>query len=428
VIGSSGNVDTRTAKYNAAPEIQANKGPMTIFQTDEFAQRDKTAIVGIGATPFFRRGQSLPQTTMEMACKAVLAACEDAGLSPKDIDGFSYYTGGVDTPMLAQCLGIPYVSFTATLTGGGSGCPGAVGMASAAILGGQANVVVTLLSLQQVEYARLGAAMANKAGPYARPSTPEKDFVAPYGAFAPGHFFSILAKRHMHEYGTTREHFAEVAISTRQYAITHPTSIRRTPLTLDEYFSARMISDPLCLFDYTMESDGCVAVITTSASRAQDLQQKPVYIRAAAAGGDARWGRGISWMGMPDYLFATAGGEAVAQQLYSRAGMGPEDIDVAELYDHFSPMVLMQLEDFGFCGRGESGPFVADGNLRPGGKLPVNTHGGNLSNAYIIGMTHIVEAVQQLRGTAANQVAGAETALVTGGPSAIPYSAMILRK
>jgi acetyl-CoA acetyltransferase len=133
-------------------------------------------------------------------------------------------------------------------------------------------------------------------------------------------------------------------------------------------------------------------------------------------------------MGMPDDLFATAGGEAVAQQLYSRAGMGPEDIDVAELYDHFSPMVLMQLEDFGFCGRGESGPFVADGNLRPGGKLPVNTHGGNLSNAYIIGMTHIVEAVQQLRGTAANQVAGAETALVTGGPSAIPYSAMILRK
>ena len=390
--------------------------------------RDQTAIVGIGSTPFYRRGQSLPQTTAEMACKAIIAALDDSGLSATDIDGFAYYTGGADTALLAQSLGIPEIKFSATLTGGGSGCPGSVGLASAAIISGQANVVVSLLSLQQVEYARLGAAMANKAGPYARPSTPEKDFVAPYGAFAPGHFFSILAKRHMHEFGTTREHFAEVCISTRNYAINHPTSIRKSPLTLDEYFAARMISDPLCLFDYTMESDGAVAVITTSAERAKDLKQEPVYVRAAASGGDGRWGRGISWMGMPDDLFPTAGGAAVAKQVYERAGMGPDDIDVALLYDHFSPMVLMQLEDFGFCGRGEGGPFVAEGNLRPGGKIPTNTHGGNLSNAYIIGMTHIVEGVQQLRGTASNQVPGAETALVTGGPSAIPYSAIILRK
>ena len=390
--------------------------------------RDQTAIVGIGATPFYRRGQSLPQTPLEMACKATLSAVADAGLSVKDIDGFAYYTGGVDTGHMALSLGIPEIKFSATLTGGGSGCPGSVGLASAAIISGQAEVVVSLLTLQQVEYARLGAAMAAKAGPYARPPTPERDFVAPYGAFAPGHFFSLIAKRHMHEYGTTREHFAEVCISTRNYAINHPTSIRKTPLTLDEYFSARMISDPLCLFDYTMESDGAVAVITTSAARAKDLKQTPVYVRAAASGGDGRWGRGISSMAMPDDLFPTAGGAAIAKSVYQRAGLGPDDIDVALLYDHFSPMVLLQLEDFGFCARGESGPFVAEGNLRPGGKIPVNTHGGNLSNCYIIGMTHIVEGVEQLRGTAANQVPGAETALVTGGPSSIPYSAIILRK
>ena len=131
---------------------------------------------------------------------------------------------------------------------------------------------------------------------------------------------------------------------------------------------------------------------------------------------------------MPAVDYPTAGQRSTAEEVYRQAGVGPADVDVALIYDHFTPMVLMGLEDFGFCPRGESGPFVAEGNLRPGGKIPTNTHGGNLSNAYIIGMTHIVEGVQQLRGTASNQVAGAETALVTGGPSAIPYSAIILRK
>ena len=189
------------------------------------------------------------------------------------------------------------------------------------------------------------------------------------------------------------------------------------------------ISDPLCLYDYTMESDGAVAVVTTSAARARDLRHPPVYIMASAMGGDGRWGRGIYWMGMPDDIYASAGGEAVARMLYERAGIGPGDVDVALLYDHFTPMVLMQLEDYGFCAKGEGGPFVAEGNLRwPTGSIPVNTHGGNLSEAYIIGMTHVKEAVEQLRGTAVNQVDGAEVALVTGGPSSIPMSAVLLHR
>ena len=388
----------------------------------------RTAIVGVGATPFYKRGQSLPQSADELAAKAILAACDDAGLDVTDIDGFAYYSGGFDTPGFAQMLGIPTIRFSASLTGGGSGAPGSVGLASTAIKAEQAGVVVSLMTLQQVEYARLGAAMAAKAGPYARPPTPEKDFTLPYGAFAPGFFFSLLTKRHMHEFGTTREHLAEVAITTRQYASTMPTSLRGEPITMEDYFASRMISDPLCLFDYTMESDGAVAVITTSADRAKDLRQPPVYVKASAAGGDGRWGRGISWMGMPDDLFPSAGAAETARQLYERAGVGPDDIDVALLYDHFTPMVLLQLEDYGFCGRGESGPFVADGNIRPGGKIPVNTHGGNLSNAYIIGMTHVMEGVLQLRGTAVNQVPDAELALVTGGPSATPLSAIVLEK
>ena len=232
----------------------------------------------------------------------------------------------------------------------------------------------------------------------------------------------------MYEYGTTREHFAEVAITQRTNALTRPKALHKAPLTREDYFAARMISDPLCLYDYTMESDGAVAVITTSADRAKDLRHPPAYVMAGASGGDGRWGRGIGWMGMPDDLFATAGAGAVAETLYGRGGIGPGDVDVALLYDHFTPMVLLQLEDYGFCGRGESGPFVAEGNIRIGGKIPVNTHGGNLSEAYIIGMTHVVEAVEQIRGTAINQVEGAQIALVTGGPSGIPVSGLLLQR
>ncbi len=198
---------------------------------------------------------------------------------------------------------------------------------------------------------------------------------------------------------------------------------------MDDYFNARMISEPLCLFDYTMETDGAVAAVVTSADRARDLRQPPVYIMASANGGMGRWGPAIfSYFQQPDEYFASSGHRPVAQRMYEMAGITPDDVDVALLYDHFSPMVLMQLEDYGFCGIGESGPFVAEGNTRIGGKIPTNTHGGHLSEAYIIGMTHVREAVEQLRGVAVNQVAAAEIALVTGGPASLPVSGTLLRR
>jgi acetyl-CoA acetyltransferase len=220
-----------------------------------------------------------------------------------------------------------------------------------------------------------------------------------------------------------------VAITQRNYALTRPTALRRSPLTLDDYFNARMISDPLCLFDYTMETDGAVAAVVTSAERARDLRQPPVYIMASANGGMGRWGPAVfSYFQQPDEYFASSGHRPVARRMYEMAGVTPDDVDVALLYDHFSPMVLMQLEDYGFCGIGESGPFVAEGNIRPGGKIPVNTHGGHLSEAYIIGMTHVREAVEQLRGVAINQVPDAKIALVTGGPASLPVSGTLLRR
>jgi len=401
--------------------------------------KDKTAVVGVGATPYYKRGQSVPETELSMACTAILAALDDAGLTIQDLDGFAIYSNSCDPATVGAVRGIPELRFAATLTSGGGGCAGALGLAAAAIVSGQATCCVSLMTLQQAKR-RLGGTAVNGtsmygggggASPYGAGGIPPHiAFGAGSGAMSPGHAFSLITQRHMHLYGTKREHLAQVCINQRDNALTRPTSIRREPLTMDEYFNARMISDPLCLFDYTMESDGAVAVITVSADRAKDLKQKPVYIMASAHGGAGRWGPAIfNYYQMPDEYSTSSGHRPVAKRMYEMAGVGPDAVDVALLYDHFSPLVIMQLEDYGFCGIGEGGPFVAEGNTKFGaGKIPVNTHGGHLSEAYIIGMTHIKEAVEQLRGTAINQVKDAEIALVTGGPAGAPVSGTLLRR
>jgi acetyl-CoA acetyltransferase len=403
--------------------------------------KNQAAVVGVGATPYYKRGQSFPETEMSMACTAIKGALDDAGLTVNDLDGFAIYSFACDPAEVASVLGVPEVRFAASLTSGGGGCAGALGLAAAAIHGGMANVCVTLMTLQQL-HRRLGGSEVEGVLAYATMSEggstyggggmpPSAAFSANSGLLSPGHSFSVLTQRHMHLYGTRREHFAEVAIAQRENAIRRPeTALQTKPLSLDEYFAARMISEPLCLFDYTQETDGAVAVITTSADRARDLKQPPAYILSSAHGGTGRWGPAIfRYFQAPDEEFASSGHRPVAKRLYEMAGISAADVDVALLYDHFSPLVIMQLEDYGFCPIGEGGPFVAEGNIRYGtGTIPVNTHGGNLSEAYIIGMTHVREAVEQIRGTAVNQVEGAEVALVTGGPAALPVSGTLLAR
>ncbi|MDE0117122.1 MAG: thiolase [bacterium] len=403
--------------------------------------KDKAAVVGIGRTPYWKRGQSYPETETSMACTAILGALDDAGLAVADLDGFALYANSCDPAAVGAILGVPEVRFAASITSGGGGCAGALGLAAAAIHSGMASCCVTLMSLQQLHhrvggtavggmlaYAMMGEGGGSAYGGDALP--PSAAFTANNGLLAPGHSFAMIAARHMHLYGTRREAFAEVCISQRNNAMPRPMSLRREPLSLDDYFGARMISDPLCLFDYTMESDGAVAVVTVSAERAKDLKHPPAYIMGSAHGGSGRWGPGVfRYFQAPDEEFASSGHRPVANRMYEMAGVGPEDVDVALLYDHFSPLVVLQLEDYGFCPVGDGGPFVEDGNIRfETGSIPVNTHGGNLSDAYIIGMTHIVEAVEQLRGTAVNQVDGAEIALVTGGPASLPVSGTLLRR
>ena len=387
----------------------------------DFTIRDRTAVVGLGATPYVKRGQSAPQTLEELAAKAIIAAAADAGLDVPSIDGFAYFAGGFDTGYLMETLGIEEVGFSASLTGAGGGSAGAIGLASAAIVSGMAKTVVCVGAVQQTKL-RYGAMPSSYA------ATAENSFYQSAGLVGPGHMFAMLARRHMHLYGTTREHFAEVAISTRKNAQSHPDALIRKPLTREDYFAAPMIADPHCLFDFCLETDGAVAFILTAAEGAQDLRQKPVLVNACAHGGARDWGRSIYWMNMPDETFASSGHASIARRLYAEADVGPEGIDTAQIYDHFSSQVIMQLEDYGFCAKGEGGPYVASGAIRlEGGVLPVNTDGGQLSGGYVWGMTHVREAVEQLRGTAHNQVEDARYALVTGGPSNIPVSGLILK-
>lgn len=401
-----------------------------------WANQDKTAIVGIGATDYYVRGKSWPRTINDMAGEAILNACADAGISIKDIDGFAYYsTAGAgyldkfDTASLMETLGMPNVSFSATLTSGGGGCPGAIGLATAGLMNEDCKYVVTLMALQQLPQHRLGVVFGS-----ATPN-PENSFLQPSGLVGPGHLMSVLARRHMHLYGTTQDAFGEIVMATRANTHNRPKAVRRNPLTKEEYDASVMLADPLRRLDFCLETDGAVAVITTTMDRAKDCRHKPAVVHACAHGGQREWGRAFAWMGMPDPHFASSGHKFTADRIWAQSGLSAKDMDVALLYDHFSPMVLMQLEDYGFCEKGEGGDYVLSGKIRydaatrggVNGGVPVNTHGGNLNEAYIIGMTHIVEGVEQVRGTAINQVKDAEFALVSGGPASLPVSSLILR-
>ncbi len=400
--------------------------------------KDKTAVVGVGATGYYRRGQSYPhESELSMACKAILAALEDAGLTIGDLDGFAMYSHGFEPAEMAAVLGVPEVRFTAQITGGGGGSGAVIGLAAAAIYSGQATCVVSLMTVQQHNRRLGGSAVDTSNGSQLTYDEAALGIALPYAAFTAndgllnqGQAAALIAQRHMHQYGTRREHFAEVCISTRSNALSRPKALYRMPLTIEEYFNARMISEPLCLFDYTVETDGAVAVVTVSADRAKDLRQRPVYIMGSAHGGIGRTGPlNWKWMQMAEDDLVSSGSRMAARRMYEMAGVGPEAVDVAMIDDNFSAMVIMQLEDYGFAPKGEGGPFVADGNIRwKSGKLPVNTHGGNLSEGYVVGMTHVVEAVEQLRGTAINQVDGAEIALVTGGTSPLPMGGSLLRR
>ena len=388
--------------------------------------RDRCCIVGVGLTDYGKRGEFWGRSYAAQVREALDVALGESGLDRREIDGFcSYSVEGNDPSLLAPALGIPNVNFSnLVFGGGGGGTCAAVANAAAAIVAGLARVVMVYKMITQPPHMRFGASYGSaQVAAY-----PYSDFHRPFGLISPAQFFALLFRRHMHRFGTTTRHLGEVAVTTRFHASRNPKALKREPITLEDHHASRLIADPFRLLDCCQENDGGGVILVTSAERARDLEQKPVYIMAGAQGGDSLWGQGLTAQNAPPELYTSAGHGHLARRLYAGAGVGPQDVDVALLYDHFSGMVILQLEDYGFCKPGEGGAFVEHGGIRwPDGHLPVNTHGGNLSEVYLLGLTHIVEAVRQLRGTSTSQVDGAEIALVTAGPSNLPSSSLLLR-
>jgi acetyl-CoA acetyltransferase len=389
--------------------------------------RNKAAIIGIGAVPFGRRGEFAHKGLVRLAVEAITAACEDAGVNPKDVDGYSSYYSSVEPAELMVAFGAHRLRYAAqTWGGGGASMCGAFQNAAMAVASGQADYVVVhkVATMENTKrygqsFGQIGQGVATVGGPFA--------FSVPYGLQSPGQMFALAVRRHMHLSGTTSEQMAHVAINARNMAATNPQARFREPITVADHQASAMIADPLRLFDFCMESDYGCAVVITSAERAAEAPSKPAYICAAAAAAPFRFGNALmSFYNQPDLDFASSGHRVVAQELWRHSTLSLADVDAAMIYDHFTGMVLMALEDFGFCRKGEGGPYAAEGNLGVKGPIPVNTHGGNLAEAYTHGMTHVNEAVRQIRGTAINQIEGATNVLVVGGAGPAPTSGMIL--
>jgi acetyl-CoA acetyltransferase len=391
-------------------------------------------IVGIGQTDYAKWG-GLDASEYALALEAIMAAVADAGLTMDEVDGLGSFADDRNLAVFAAAdLGLPELRYAAMswLPGGGGGSA-AVANAAWAVEAGQADVIVVYRSLCQGQFSRFGqgpGARRSGGGRAARPPglrvskgllDTHAAFTMPFGMVSPPITYAMVMQRHMHRFGTTAEQLGNVAVRFRDHATRNPAAVLRTPMTLDDYFASRWVAEPFHLFDCCMENDGACAVVVTSADRARDLAQPAVEIVATAQGAPGAYGHGQYLNAyVEDDLYTSGGGRPVARDLWARAGIGPDDVDVAMLYDHFSGMVLLQLEDYGFCGPGEGGSYFAETTL------PINTHGGSLSEAYIHGLNHVVEGVRQLRGRSTTPVPGAQTALVTSA-AGVPGSAMVLR-
>ena len=381
----------------------------------------KAAIAGIGATEFSKNSG---RSELRLAAEAVLAALGDAGLAPGDVDGMSTFTMETNPEnMVARTLGIPELKFFSRIPHGGGGACAPVQQAAMAVATGIADVVVCYRAFNE----RSGVRFGQGPPPAKTAATTENEYrswINPYGLLTPAQHIAMFARRYMHAYGATSEDYGRVAVTMRKHAAVNPRAwFYGKPLTLAEHQASRWIAEPLHLYDCCQETDGGQAMVVVSAERARDLRQPPAIITAAAQGS------GPDQFSMTSYyrddLTTLPEAGLCARQLWAQSGLDPQNIDAAVLYDHFTPFVLNQLEEYGFCGRGEAKDFIADGNLEAGGALPTNTHGGQLGEGYLHGTNGIAEGVRLVRGTSTTQPPGVRNVLVTAG-TGVPTSALIL--
>jgi len=377
--------------------------------------KDETAVVGIGQT---KLGKGLPDSELSLACQAISLALDDAGIAPAEVDGLASFTLEPFREVeVARAVGLGDITFFSQVGFGGGAGSGVVGHAAMAVATGQCKTAVAWRARKRADAASRPWAQA------AARLSDSSQWTRPFGILRPVDEIAMLTRRYMHEYGATRDHLANVAIAFRKHAARNPNStMGHKPLTRDDYMKGRWISEPLCLFDNCLETDGALAVVITSAERARDLRHPPALIHSFAQGLPRQHQTMTNYF-TDDPLRGPAW--TAASRLWANADVKPADVQVAQLYDAFSPLIPLSLEGYGFCGRGEGGPFTDNGNIEwPDGRLPVNTAGGGMSEAYVHGFNLVLEGVRQIRGTSTSQVEGAQVSLVTSGEG-VPTSAIV---
>ena len=371
----------------------------------------RAVIAGIGHTEF---SQHSGRSTLQLAAEASLAAIRDAGMTPADIDGnVTFAMDTNDELALIYSLGIPELRYSARTRGGGGGACATIQLAAAAVESGHADAVLVYRAFNERSGHRFGQ-------PQVAPNPdPAWNLHKPYGLDTPAKIYALAFQRYMHEFGVTNPDLGRYTVVARDWASTNPNAqFFERPITLEDHQASRWIVEPILRkLDCCLESDGGVALVVTRAERAADLDTVPVDILSATSsqieGGSELFAYYDQDLG--EHQEAASMG----RRLYAESGLTPADIDVAMIYENFTPVVFLQLEAMGFCGRGEARDFIADGHIGRGGSLPTNTNGGLLGEGYIHGMNNIVEGVRQLRGTSYNQISDAQHVLVSAGRSGL---------
>ena len=381
--------------------------------------RGKTAIAGVGETNYYKHGQS-PDSELVLVLKAILAACEDAGISPTEIDGFTSYSNDRNEPTrLAAALGIDELKFSnMNWGGGGGGVAAAIGNAAAAVACGYADCVVAFRGLAQGQFRRFGQGAPDPT------VSGDAAYMSPYGVMSPLQKYAMRAMRFMHDHKVDHSVLRAISMASYHHAQNNPRAVMHNrPLSAEKYDDSRWIAEPCRLFDCCQENDGAAACIIVSAQKAKDMKQQAAYILGAVQGSDHRCGAPV----MNATNFPSSSFASLAPRLYEMSGMKPQDVDVVQSYENFTIGVMMAVVEHGFCDPDDCNEFFQIDNLvAPNGKMPLNTSGGNLAECYMHGLGLQIEAVRQIRGQSVNQVPDANVAINIAGPMVHHVSSIIM--
>lgn len=385
--------------------------------------RARAAVAGVGQTEYSARSG---RTELDLACAAILAALDDAGIAPDEVDGLVRFGASqrqASEGAVAYALGLPGLNYWAEVDLGGGASAALVGHAAMAVATGAARCVVGYRALNGRSGARPGTSQTSGALEDIDPNY--RDFLVPHGLTSPVQMYALMARRYLREYPSDEPVLSGVALSLRRHAQANPRAqMYGKPLTAAEYEASELISSPLRKLDCCLQTDGAAAFVVVPADRAADLRQRPAYVRGSVQ---------ASMAGQPGFLYsAVAAGDLLrtpatlaAERLYRSAGVEASDIDVAQLYDCFSITAVLQVEGYGFCPPGEGADRIFRGMFDLDGALPSNTAGGSFAEGYLHGVNHIIEGVRQIRGESTSQVPDARWCLVTGGIP-VPTSAVLL--